>query len=277
MAISRYGTFSAAGDHIGLTQAAVSGQMKRLEDGLGITLFTRTGRSAILNAEGLRVLEQAKPIISMFDGLAKPGEHDMAGYLRIGAIASVQSTFLARALVPFRARFPRHHIHIIPGISLNLFDQVDAGEIDLALVIRPSHGVPEQLLWRSLVQEPYVLAVPADIGGDDWASILQQQPFIRYERGSFGGRQVDRFLKSQRFSVHESIEVDDLPTMLTLVGKRLGVAVLPLSESNLPLPPGVRTISLAGHSLFREIGMLSATRPGAVVDVLTECLLNARI
>ncbi|MGO4450380.1 LysR family transcriptional regulator [Phyllobacterium sp. TAF24] len=193
VAVSRFGTFSAAGDRIGLTQAAVSGQMKRLEEQVGIALFTRTGRSAVINAEGLRVLEQAKTIISMFDDLGKPCEHKMATVLRIGAIASVQSTLLARALVVFRARFPTHRVHIVPGISLNLFDQVDAGELDLAVVIKPSHGVPKELRWTPLIEEPYVLAVPLDLDARDWISILQQEPFIRYERTSFGGRQVDRF------------------------------------------------------------------------------------
>ncbi len=276
VAVSKFGTFSAAGDRIGLTQAAVSGQMKRLEEQVGVALFTRTGRSAVINAEGLRVLEQAKAIISMFDDLGKPAEHELAGHLRIGAIASVQSTLLARALVRFRARFPRHRLHIIPGISLNLLDQVDAGELDLAVVIKPSHGVPKELFWTPLVGEPYVLAVPLELGTKDWTSILQQEPFIRYERTSFGGRQVERFLKSQSFSVSESIEVDDLQAMFALVGKGLGVAILPISESNMPLPSGVRAIPLGENRLTREIGMVSKMRPDEAVSALADCLLEAR-
>ena len=276
VAIAKFGTFSAAGDRIGLTQAAVSGQMKRLEQQVGFALFKRTGRSAVINAEGLRVLERAKAIISMFDDLGKPAEHEMAGHLRIGAIASVQSTLLARALVRFGARFPRHRLHIVPGVSLNLLDQVDVGELDLAVVIKPSHGVPKELLWTPLVEEPYVLAIPLELDADDWTSILQQEPFIRYERTSFGGRQVDRFLKSQSFSVQESIEVDDLQAMLSLVGKGLGVAILPITESNMPLPSDVRAIPLGEHRLTREIGIVRKMWPDEAVSALADCLLEAR-
>lgn len=276
VAIAKFGTFSAAGDRIGLTQAAVSGQMKRLEQQVGFALFKRTGRSAVINAEGLRVLERAKAIISMFDDLGKPAEHEMAGHLRIGAIASVQSTLLARALVRFGARFPRHCLHIVPGVSLNLLDQVDVGELDLAVVIKPSHGVPKELLWTPLVEEPYVLAIPLELDADDWTSILQQEPFIRYERTSFGGRQVDRFLKSQSFSVQESIEVDDLQAMLSLVGKGLGVAILPITESNMPLPSDVRAIPLGEHRLTREIGIVRKMWPDEAVSALADCLLEAR-
>lgn len=276
LAVSKFGTFSAAGDRIGLTQAAVSGQMKRLEEHMGVALFTRTGRSAVINAEGLRVLGQAKAIISLFEELTHPGEADVVGSLRIGAIASVQSTLLVRALVPFRARFPRHRLRITPGISLTLFDQVDAGELDLAVVIKPSHGVPKELLWTPLAEEPYVLALPKQLEPCDWTSIIQQQPFIRYERTSFGGRQVDRFLKSQSLVVRESIELDDLQAILALVGEGLGVAILPITESNRPLPSGVQTIPLGKHRLIREIGIVSRVQAGEAIDALTQCLLEAR-
>ena len=62
IAIARYGTFRAAGDRVGLTQAAVSGHMHRLEEALGFTLFDRTGRSATLNAAGLRTLARAEAL-----------------------------------------------------------------------------------------------------------------------------------------------------------------------------------------------------------------------
>ena len=47
IAVAQHGTFAAAGQHIGLTQAAVSAQMKRLEAALGVALFERSGRAAV--------------------------------------------------------------------------------------------------------------------------------------------------------------------------------------------------------------------------------------
>jgi DNA-binding transcriptional LysR family regulator len=256
VAVARFGTFAAAGDRIGLTQAAVSGQMKRLEEKLGVQLFERTGRSATLNAAGLRTLERAKDIIAKFDAIADPSDENRGGRLRIGAIASVQSTVLARALVPFRDRFPKHHIHIVPGISLHLLDLLDTGELDLTVIIKPSFGIPKDFVWQPLMREPYVLAVPSWIEGDDWLALLQEQPFIRYERSSFGGRQVDRFLRSLSITARESVEIDDISAMVALVGQGLGVALLPMTEGNLPLPPSVRVVPLADRTFYREIGIL---------------------
>lgn len=275
VAIARYGTFAAAGDRIGLTQAAVSGQMKRLEEKLGVQLFERTGRSATLNAAGLRTLERAKEIIAKFEAIADPADEDSGGRLSIGAIASVQSTVLARALVPFRDRFPKHHIHIVPGISLHLLDLLDAGELDLAVIIKPSFGIPKDFVWQPLLREPYVLAVPSWIEGDDWLALLQEQPFIRYERSSFGGRQVDRFLRSLSVTARESVEIDDISAMVALVGQGLGVALLPMTEGNLPLPPSVRVVSLADRTFYREIGILKPQADQPVTAHLADCLTAA--
>jgi DNA-binding transcriptional LysR family regulator len=54
LAVAQHGTFAAAGLHIGLTQSAVSAQIRNLEQALGVRLFDRTGRQAILNPAGQR-------------------------------------------------------------------------------------------------------------------------------------------------------------------------------------------------------------------------------
>lgn len=65
IAVARHGTFAAAGERIGLTQSAVSSQIKRLEESLGFALFDRTGRSATLNTAGGETLARAEEIVAM--------------------------------------------------------------------------------------------------------------------------------------------------------------------------------------------------------------------
>src|SRR3954452_14184960 len=95
VAIARYGTFSQAADRVGLTQAAVSGQIKRLEEHLGFRLFDRTGRSATLNAAGARILPRAQAILGLYDVLGDPDADATSGTLRVGAISSAPSSILA--------------------------------------------------------------------------------------------------------------------------------------------------------------------------------------
>src|SRR5215211_6224896 len=96
IAVCRHGTFAAAGERIGLTQSAVSSQVKRLEEALGFELFERTGRSATLNAAGQTTLARAEEICALYAKLGElPDDAASGGLLRIGAIASAQSTLVA--------------------------------------------------------------------------------------------------------------------------------------------------------------------------------------
>ncbi|MBU1332611.1 MAG: LysR family transcriptional regulator [Gammaproteobacteria bacterium] len=279
IAVARYGTFSAAGDRVGLTQAAVSGHIRRLEETLGFTLFDRTGRSATLNPAGLRTLARAEALVAGFDALGAPIQDDeWAKPLEIGAIASVQATILTRALVPFRQRYPNCRVNLSPGVSLQLMDKVETGELDLAILIRPAFEPPRELEWTPLAYENYVLLAARNVQGDDWRGVLREQPFIRYNRSSFGGRQVERFLRDNAVALQEWIEVDDIQAMLSMVESGLGVALVPLTETILPLPASVRAISLGPTPIHREIGALypKLTHSAAVAGFI-ECLQSAGV
>ncbi|MEO8117823.1 MAG: LysR family transcriptional regulator [Rhodoferax sp.] len=278
IAVARHGTFAAAGERIGLTQSAVSSQIKRLEASLGFALFDRTGRSATLNAAGGETLARAEEIVALVAKLGElPSDENVHGLLRIGAIASVQSSLLARALVPFRHKFPQLRLRIVPGVSMDLMNQLDAGEVDTAIMIRPPFGMLPELSWQALIHEPYRLVVPAASRGNDWRALIQAHPFLRYERTSFGGRMVERFLRSMHLVVQESIELDEIQGMVQMVANGLGVALMPMVEAHLPLPDQVRAISLGEHTFYREIGILQRASKVSqpVVSQLAQCLRDA--
>ncbi len=275
IAVARHGTFAGAGERIGLTQSAVSAQIQRLEASLGFPLFDRTGRSATLNAAGRDALALAENIVAMIDRLGEQGgSNEQRGLVRLGAIASAQASFLVDALIRFRAEFPLCRTRILPGVSLDLLGLVDAGEIDLAVLIRPPFAVPADLEWRTLVAEPFVLLAPASLPGDDWRALLETAPFIRYDRRSFGGRRVDQFLRDQRIAVQEAIELDELQAMVQLVARGQGVALAPRTFAQGAWPAGVRTVALGEDTFYREIGLVERPRHSrqAIAGRLADCI-----
>lgn len=99
IAVAREGTFAAAGNKIGLTQAAVSAQIQRLETELGFEIFDRKGRSAHLNKMGHQILLQAQELLRLYDNLGSTTLGKPPSVLvNIGAIASVQRSYLPDAL-----------------------------------------------------------------------------------------------------------------------------------------------------------------------------------
>lgn len=276
IAVARDGTFTGAGAQLGLTQSAVSAQIRRLEDYLGVALFDRGARAAVLNAHGREMLPQAEELVAMAERMASAGgAGHVSGSLRIGAIASVQQDLLVRALGLFRAQYPDVRVRIVPGVSLSLLGQVDAGEVDLAVLIRPPFALPPELGWQPLLSEPVALAVPAAMPEAPWRELLATQPFIRYDRASFGGRVVDLFLKKQRIRVHEAVELDEIEAIANMVRHGLGVALLPrLRRLDMT---GLRLLPLGEAAFQREIGLIGRLpfEPGSMRGKIAECLLAA--
>ncbi|MES2951465.1 MAG: LysR family transcriptional regulator [Pseudomonadota bacterium] len=274
LAIARYGTFSAAGEHIGLTQSAVSAQIKRLEEGLQTTLFQRSGRTAQLNDAGHALLSMAREILVSFEDMRQRLQSDQPrGMLRIGAIPSVQVGLLPDTLVDFREEFPNVEIQIHPGTSTQLLDRLDVEELDLVVVIRPPFDLPKQLHWRPLLSEPYVLIAPPGVREKTPAQVLENHPFIRYDRLSYGGRPVQRFLKEQRIAVKDSMELKELEAIVRMVERGLGVSIIPhagllgLQKRKLQLMPLAPTF-------YREIGIVEhgADARSPSITAFTACL-----
>ncbi|MFL9960589.1 LysR family transcriptional regulator [Paraburkholderia sediminicola] len=282
IAVSQYGTFSGAGARIGLTQSAVSAQMQRLEEELGFALFDRTGRSATLNDAGRETLALAEEMMTLYARLSERGAVAAeSGMLRVGAIASAQVSFLPDALARFRDDRPGWRIRVVPGVSLGLLGQVDSGELDLAVIIKPPFALPSELEWRTLVTEPFVLLVPKQLARSQrgWRELLKSEPFIRYDRTSFGGRLVDRFLRRSRLNVRDVIEVDELQAIVQLVARGIGVALIPSTVGLGKWPANVVALGLGDATFQREIGLVQRPRHSrqAVADVLADCIGAAAV
>lgn len=272
VAVARHGTFAAAGQRVGLTQSAVSAQMRVLEQAVGQRLFDRSGRSAVLNAAGRHALPLAEQMLALFAEMASPAG-ELRGELRVGAIASVQTGLLPQVLPRFRQQAPGVELKLVPGVSLDLLSRVDAGELDLALLIKPPFELPKELQQLPLAREPFVLIAPESMAGDAPLQLLASQPFVRYDRSSFGGRQVERFLRAQRVQVDEALELDELEAIVRMVEAGLGVSLIPLAGLWREHGARVRVIELGELTFHRElIALVRRAQRQPALDCLLECL-----
>ncbi|QXH98349.1 LysR family transcriptional regulator [Pseudomonas monsensis] len=275
LAVARHGTFAAAGLHIGLTQSAVSAQIRNLENALGIRLFDRTGRQATLNAAGQRALPMAQEMLAIFSRMAvDDAVSEFRGELKIGAVATAQTGLLPQALLRLRQQAPGLEPKLVPGVSLNLLSQVDAGEVDLAIMIKPPFELPKELSAQVIRREPFVLIVPPQVDGDDPLRLLAERPHVRYDRNSFGGRLVTRFLREQRIEVNVALELDELEAIVKMVESGLGVSLLPRAGLWLEHPLKVRVIELGELTFYREMVLLQrySQRNQPIQKLFAQCL-----
>ncbi|MDF3831479.1 LysR family transcriptional regulator [Cupriavidus basilensis] len=268
-------SFSAAGARLALTQSAVSTQIRRLEEDLGCTLFDRAGKSVTLSEEGRKLLPEAVRFVELYASM-KGRAHvasDTAP-LDLGAVSTVQATLLPKAMKRFRAGFPKTHVNIVPGMSTQLLTQVDARELDVAVLIKPRLGIPQELKWVPLMRERFVGIAPSG-SPRELKTLLAALPFIRYNRHSMGGQLVDRYLRRHRLWVEESMELDEPAVILQMVGEGLGCAIIPAELVPLGATPNVEVIPLPGQPVFREIGVL--VRQSALKRAPLAALIDALV
>jgi len=259
-AVARHGTFQAAGDRLGLTQSAVSIQMRRLEETLGIQLFDRSRRTAVLTEEGRRALGHAEQIVQLFGQMVHGvDDADLTGALRAGAITTELLGNVVGVMAAFRARFPKVEVHLVPGASTELLAMVEKQQLDCALIVKPAYPLEGALHWRKLRQEPFVLIAPPGEARRDSAWLLSSRPFIRYDRRSHGGSLVERFLKRKKYAPKDAIETDSIEAIGLLVARGLGVSILPRTAALQVIGARVQEIGLGIDTFYREIGLVERT------------------
>lgn len=227
-AVASEGSFAAAAARVALTQAAVGQQMRALEADLRRPLFTRQGKSVVLNDAGRELVPQVRRLLALYDQMRAPaaGTQEIAGTVHFGAVVSAVRP-LIQATLSLKARHPGLDLHVAAAKSLDLVAQVQAGTLDAAIAVRET-GAGRDLAWTPLYGEPMVLLVPRKLDDASPRQLLERHPFIRFDRTQHTGRLVERSLKQLRARPQEFLELNAIESMVELVRAGLAVTIVPL-------------------------------------------------
>lgn len=257
VAIADAKTFSAAADVVHVTHAAVSQQMQTLEADLGIALFNRETRTPELTPVGHQIVARARVLITDYDNLVPSvlSEGGLSGQIALGAIPTTLTGLTPRALAILKSRFPKIGLRIQPGLTGALLAEVERGALDVALVAKPIL-TPVGLAFRALAQEPMQLIAAQEETDDDPIRLLKDRPFIRFNRNAVVGTLIDNWLLSKRIRVSETMELDSLETIESMVHANLGVSIVPdlAVAAQVTLP--VRRIGLGDDAPKRVLGIV---------------------
>lgn len=133
-AVARLGSFTRAAKAVHLTQAAVSQQIKKLEEQTGRSLFARTTHSVALTTDGEVLLRYAQVILKITEDATRHfSRRQLTKTIRLGVAEDYALSCLPRALLLFQQAHPRVHLHVELGLSIDLFQRLDDGEFDVVL------------------------------------------------------------------------------------------------------------------------------------------------
>jgi DNA-binding transcriptional LysR family regulator len=222
------GSFAAAGDHIGLSHAAVSIQMSQLESTLEVDLFDRGSRPVALTAEGIRIAGLAREVLDKVDDIRlEASGARRSGSVSIGFIPTCVHHLLPRVLEALRGDFPELQVNVKSGLSSELAAAVVNHELDYALVTTPLVEIPE-LDITPIASEPFYVIGPAGIDVETDASLLRSRPYIAFNKRTWVGQHIAARLQQRGIHITPSIEIDSLEAVENLVANGIGVSIVPL-------------------------------------------------
>jgi DNA-binding transcriptional LysR family regulator len=287
-AVARTGSFAAAAGKTALTQAAVSLQMRGLEEALGRQIFDRRARQVAFTREGHEVCEKVDRILDLIDELPAHADDDaIRGSVIIGAVVSVIGA-LSLAVADLKTRHPELEVRLTSARSNELAQMVEAGDVDFAVVVGNADGAPhDALTWTPLYEEPLMLVTSRTsctsgtrfaTGSDDARQILRERSFLRFDRRVPTGVVIDQALKALDIAPLEYLELNSIETIVSLVRNDVGVSVLPaLHNGNWQNDANLRLIPLPGAPFMRTVGMIhrKTQRRTLLADTLTRMLRPA--
>jgi DNA-binding transcriptional LysR family regulator len=194
---------------------------------LGIPLVDRSQRPPRLTPRGVALVEQARRMAALEDEIRALGsDQALAGSLAVGVVPTEMVHLLPPALARLRALHPKLAIRVRTGLSSELAQMVRGAELDVAVATRPEIA-PEGLAMHEIAREPLVVIAPGDAVGQTDADLIATHPFIWFSRKTWAGQQIERLLQARGLHPTETMEVDSLEAIESLVAHGLGVSVVP--------------------------------------------------
>ncbi|HEU4655885.1 MAG TPA: LysR family transcriptional regulator [Capillimicrobium sp.] len=230
VAVARHGSFTRAAEELWLTQSALSQQIRRLENEVGVPLLARTSRGAELTAAGEQLLARAERALAEVDAArAELGGHAgaTAGRVRVAATA-VDGARLPAALAAFHRRHPGIQVALRHASASEAAALAARGSVDLA-VVGLAGAAPAGAVVAAELAEPLRAMLPAGASGPVALADLREEPFVLAEPGSPLRDAVMAACQAAGFSPVPLLEVSDPATVRHLVEAGLGVSIAPAS------------------------------------------------
>ena len=257
LAEERNFTRAAAAEHI--AQPALSQQIRRLEDELGLALVERTTRRVTLTDAGELLVVRARRILAELEaaGTELQALSGMfAGHVTIGTMHTMGPVDLSLALARFSERHPGVVFTVREQSSGEMAEMLRVDELDLAFLSVTERVESHGLGLHQLVSEELVVLLPREhrLGKRREVRMaeLAKERFISFREGARLRELLVSAGRDASFEPHIMLESNESQRVRRLVSRGLGVAILPRSDAEGP-GADVAVATLLEPTLSRDI------------------------
>ena len=276
-AVVSHGSFGRAAQAIYVTQSALSQQIARLEDELGLTLLYRGPKGVEPTPAGLEFLDHARAILGrVSEARAMVDDHlgAIRGVARVAA-TSYDARELPEALASFHRAHPQVQLAFQHASAAQIVEQLATGAADVAVLAVDGAGrkLPDHLSSQILVEEPLCLLTARGDQLSPTIDDLRGRSVIMPGRGTALRSLLDDAFAHVGFSPLPRFETNDPQMIQQLVAAGLGVSIVPRSWLHGD-DPATAAVELAEPLPAYRIALLATSQPRIPArDRLVEHLL----
>jgi LysR family nitrogen assimilation transcriptional regulator len=244
LAVVRANGFSKAAAILGLTQPALSRQVARLEEELGVRLLARNGRGAELTDAGQALVVHAGAIIERIEQARADmaqRQHSPRGRVTVGLPPRVAGTITTDLVMAFREKFPEASISIAEALSIPLREWLTSGRIDMAILFDPPAS--PALNFELLVRESLVMVSNEPIANPIRFAQAVDYPLVLPSSPHALRQLIETTARPRKLTLKVVAEVDSIYAVLPLVQKGLASTILPISAIHDPTKVGQLNVS----------------------------------
>ncbi len=255
--------FRRAAESTNVTQPTLSGQLRELEDKLGVQLVERSRSRVLLTPIGSTIAGRARTVLSEVQGiveLAKHGQSVLGGTVRLGVLQSLGPYLLPHILPDLHEAYPDLKLYVREGMPRTLLTGLDEGTLDLLLFPLPVKAA--ELESVRLFREPLWVVAPFDhpIARREVAarSDLKGETVLTLELGHRLHDQVRDLCDQFGARLSHDYEGTSLDTLRQMVGMGMGLTFLPSLYVRAEALQDQQVVARRFHprSPFRMIGMV---------------------
>ena len=235
IAVAETRHFGKAAERCYVSQPTLSGQIRKLEEELGVVIFERTSRSVAITPVGEQILAIGRQITEQVDAiqqLARAQQDPLAGPLRLGAIPTLSPYLMPLILLPLKRRHAQMKLVLSEELTESLLQRLHHHEIDAALLATPVED--PRLDEIPLFDEPFWVAFPRKHDFYTREKIrlrdLQQEELLLLSEGHCLAQQAldvchlkDRQVQGQMADLRAA----SLETLIQLVRSGFGITLIP--------------------------------------------------
>jgi DNA-binding transcriptional LysR family regulator len=275
------GGFGRAGSHLGISQPAVSLQIRRLEEALGGAVFARDGRAVRLTALGESILPHARETLRAIRGIhdtASQARGVIAGSVTVGAIPGWGIDVIPRLLARFREVHPLVAVRLVEALAGDLIQRVREGELDAAITgtAAPStHGLPHAVLFQSAMVAVVYPSHP--LAGRDAVPLadLLAHPVMCNPANSGIRATIDAARRQTGLPLVVQLESGNPRMLVNLAAHRLGIAIVPDDDDSLRQRRDVHVLAITDPPVIGNVELIWTTQ-SAINPAVREFLALAQ-